>query len=208
MLSESVFPDSSSLSGSTLVHTNAGSRFELLFKAGITIVVSPLLALMKNQLQALRQRGIPVVSLTSETLQYEREEISQDLSSGNPEYRLLYVTPERMNVGDFKRLLRKVYDSGNLNRLVVDEAHCISEWGHDFRAEYRKLGAFRDSFPGVPLMALTATATPSVREDIIRSLRMDEQNLFRAIHRFNRANLFYEVGVIILPRSINLTDCP
>uniref|UniRef100_A0A0W0F6T6 ATP-dependent DNA helicase n=1 Tax=Moniliophthora roreri TaxID=221103 RepID=A0A0W0F6T6_MONRR len=162
-------------------------------EAGITIVVSPLLALMKNQLQALRQKGIPVVSLTSETLQYEREEIFRDLSSGNPEYRLLYVTPERMNAGDFKRFLRKVYDSGNLNRLVVDEAHCISEWGHDFRAEYRKLGAFRDSFPGVPIMALTATATPSVREDIVRSLRMDEHNLFRAIHRFNRANLFYEV---------------
>ncbi|KAI3607339.1 atp-dependent dna helicase recq [Moniliophthora roreri] len=119
--------------------------------------------------------------------------IFRDLSSGNPEYRLLYVTPERMNAGDFKRFLRKVYDSGNLNRLVVDEAHCISEWGHDFRAEYRKLGAFRDSFPGVPIMALTATATPSVREDIVRSLRMDEHNLFRAIHRFNRANLFYEV---------------
>ncbi|KAL0565096.1 hypothetical protein V5O48_016935 [Marasmius crinis-equi] len=114
-----------------------------------------------RKLQSLRQKGVPVVSLTSETPQYERQEITQDLQSGDPEYRLLYVTPEKMGTGDFLRQLRAVYNNQQLNRLVVDEAHCISEWGHDFRGDYRKLGLFRERFPGVPIMALTATATTS-----------------------------------------------
>ncbi|KAG7088121.1 hypothetical protein E1B28_012146 [Marasmius oreades] len=162
-------------------------------KTGITIVVSPLLALMKNQLQSLREKGIPVVSLTSETPQHEREQVVQDLLSGNPKYRLLYVTPERMGTGEFLRQLRVVYQHQRLNRLVVDEAHCISEWGHGFRGDYRKLGLFREKFPIVPIMALTATATPAVQDDIVRSLHMDKEKLFKVTHPFNRSNLFYEV---------------
>lgn len=91
------------------------------------------------------------------------------------------------------QLLAMVYKHGFLNRLVVDEAHCISEWGHDFREEYRKLGTFRDNFPRVPVMALTATATDNVRDDILCSLKMVEDRLYTAIHPANRANLFYEI---------------
>ncbi|KAK1228067.1 hypothetical protein PQX77_008892, partial [Marasmius sp. AFHP31] len=152
--------------------------------------------LAPTEVQSLRQKGVPVVSLTSETPQYERQEIMQDLRSEDPEYRLLYVTPEKMGTGDFLKQLRIVYNNQRLNRLVIDEAHCISEWGHDFRGDYRKLGLFRDRFPGVPIMALTATATTS-QNDIVRSLHMDEDNLYRATHPFNRSNLFYEVNMIL-----------
>ncbi|KAJ8591913.1 ATP-dependent DNA helicase [Rhizopogon salebrosus TDB-379] len=160
---------------------------------GITIIVSPLLALMKNQVSSLRRKGIHAVSLTSDTPNKERNEITEDLASGKPRNRILYTTPEKLCTREMTRLLGVVYAEGELNRLVIDEAHCISEWGHDFREEYRKLGAFRERFHGVPIMALTATATPSVQTDIIRNLKMSEERLFTAVHPFNRANLFYEI---------------
>ncbi|KAE9403228.1 ATP-dependent DNA helicase [Gymnopus androsaceus JB14] len=124
-------------------------------------------ALMKNQVDGLRRKGVAVASLTSETPPEEKKEINEALMSGHPQTRLLYR---------------------ELNRLVVDE-----EWGHDFREEYRKIGLFRSKYPDVPVMALTATATPDVADDIIRSLRMTERDLFRAVHPFNRPNLYYEV---------------
>ncbi|KAJ4482429.1 P-loop containing nucleoside triphosphate hydrolase protein [Lentinula aciculospora] len=160
-------------------------------ESGMTLVISPLLALMKNQVDGLRCKGIPVASLTSETPLVEKEEIRRTLMTGHPETRLLYTTPEKLSNPDFMKLLLIVYEAGQLNRLVVDEAHCISEWGHDFRVEYRRVGAFRQKFPDVPIMALTATATPSVVDDITRSLRMSDRDLF--IHPFNRQNLYYEV---------------
>ncbi|KAG1728493.1 P-loop containing nucleoside triphosphate hydrolase protein [Suillus paluster] len=190
-------------------------------KFGISIVVSPLLALMKNQVSSLRRKGLPAVSWTSDTPKGERDQIIEDLESGKPQTRLLYTTPEKLCTREMMRLLEVVYAEGELNRLVVDEAHCISEWGHDFREEYRKLGAFRERFHGVPIMALTATATAryvlhtagislldygpavryirsvcdasSVQTDIIRNLKMSEERLFTATHPFNRANLFYEI---------------
>ncbi|KAG2109161.1 P-loop containing nucleoside triphosphate hydrolase protein [Suillus cothurnatus] len=160
---------------------------------GISIVVSPLLALMKNQVSSLRRKGLPAVSWTSDTLKGERDQIIEDLVSGKPQIRLLYTTPEKLCTREMTHLLEIVYAKGELNRLVVDEAHCISEWGHDFREEYRKLGSFRERFHGVPIMALTATATPSVQTDIIRNLKMSEERLFTASHPFNRANLFYDI---------------
>ncbi|KAG0698288.1 P-loop containing nucleoside triphosphate hydrolase protein [Suillus ampliporus] len=162
-------------------------------KFGISIIVSPLLALMKNQISSLRRKGLPAVSWASDTPKSERDQIIEDLESGKPQTRLLYTTPEKMCTREMMRLLEIVYAEGELNRLVVDEAHCISEWGHDFREEYRKLGAFRQRFHGVPIMALTATATLSVQTDIIRNLKMSEERLFTAVHPFNRANLFYEI---------------
>ncbi|KAJ7575093.1 ATP-dependent DNA helicase [Mycena floridula] len=159
---------------------------------GLTIVVSPLLALMKNQVTALCERDIPVASFCSDTLAAVKSSISEDLLSGNPSTRLLYITPEGLCTAKVLQCVAAVYENGRMNRLVVDEAHCISEWGHDFREEYRKLGIFRQRFPNVPIMALTATATAAVQCDIIRSLSMSEDT-FVALHPFNRANLFYEV---------------
>ncbi|KAI0322391.1 P-loop containing nucleoside triphosphate hydrolase protein [Amylostereum chailletii] len=123
---------------------------------GVTVVISPLLALMKNQVSRLRQHKVAVGSLTSETPKYEKDEIIEDLSNPHVSTRLLY---KKLHTNDFIRILNQVYQRQELTRLVVDEAHCISEWGHDFRTEYRRLGQFRQKFPDVPIMALTASAT-------------------------------------------------
>ncbi|KAI8994156.1 ATP-dependent DNA helicase [Trametes punicea] len=160
---------------------------------GVTIVVSPLLALMKNQVSKLRELGVAVAALTSETPRHDRTYIVQDLISDDPSIRLLYLSPEKYCTPEIRRILVRLHQAGELNRLVVDEAHCISEWGHDFREEYRRLGSFRDKFPDIPIMALTATATEGVQQDIIRSLKMVQNRLFVAVHPFNRANLYYEV---------------
>lgn len=166
---------------------------------GVTVVVSPLLALMKNQVAKLKRVDVPVVAFNSETSRQEKHDIVQDLNSEHPSTRLLYVSPEKFRTAEFTKLLSGVYEHGELNRLVVDEAHCISEWGHDFRSDYRRLGSFRETFPNIPIMALTATATSLVQDDIIDSLGMSEENLLRVTHPFNRANLFYEVRYISSP---------
>ncbi|PVF95214.1 ATP-dependent DNA helicase [Serendipita vermifera] len=173
-------------------------------KHGVTLVISPLLALMKDQIAKLRALKIPVHAFTSETAKEERDEIVRDLSSGHPRCKLLYITPEKLCSAETTRLIRKTYEHGELNRLVVDEAHCISEWGSDFRQEYRKLGSFRDQFPNVPLMALTASATATVQDDIISSLKMSSDHLFKVVHPFNRSNIFYEVQYV--SPSIDVMD--
>ncbi|KAM5533615.1 hypothetical protein V8D89_012728 [Ganoderma adspersum] len=160
---------------------------------GVTVVISPLIALMKNQISKLRDLGIPVASLTSEVSSKDRAYVLQDLRSDNPSFRLLYVSPEKFCTSEIRQIIAGLYEKNDLNRLVVDEAHCISEWGHDFREEYRRLGSFRDKYPNIPIMALTATATEMVQEDVIRSLKMAPNRLFVAVHPFNRANLYYEI---------------
>ncbi|EGN93927.1 hypothetical protein SERLA73DRAFT_78305 [Serpula lacrymans var. lacrymans S7.3] len=184
-----------------LAPTGMGKVPAVVEKFGISIVVSPLLALMKNQVASLRRKNVCVASLTSETPKEDKQEILDDLLSGQPQNRLLYITPERLFTKDIMRLLTIVYE--RQRQVVALQAHCISEWGHDFRAEYRKLGNFRDRFPGVPIMALTATATPGVQQDIIRSLKMDRNSLFKAVHPFNRPNLFYEVRYASAPDSLS-----
>ncbi|KAF9448718.1 ATP-dependent DNA helicase [Macrolepiota fuliginosa MF-IS2] len=170
-------------------------------RSGITLVISPLCSLMINQVENLRKKGVGVVTLNAETDPKERQEIEMDLLSDHPQIRLLYMSPEKYVTPDCTRLLDAVHKKCNLNRLVIDEAHCISEWGHSFRGDYRRLGKFRDRYRDIPIMALTATATAIVQRDIIYSLNMDKDNLFYAVHPFNRDNLFYEVRYLSSPDS-------
>ncbi|KAF8311027.1 P-loop containing nucleoside triphosphate hydrolase protein [Cantharellus anzutake] len=151
---------------------------------------------MKDQVAKLRACGIDAYSLTSETPTAEKNEIMTGLESGPAFITLLYITPEKLMVGSFMGLLTPLNRRGKLKRLVIDEAHCISEWGHDFREEFRMLGRFRDHFPNVPISALTASATPAVRSDIKKTLQMSEEHLFSIVYPFNRDNLFYEVRPI------------
>ena len=152
---------------------------------GLTVVVSPLIALMKDQVDALIAAGVQATFLNS-TL---GEKAARERLSGlfNGEYRLLYVAPERLMIPTFLEKLRQ----WNVRLVAIDEAHCISEWGHDFRPEYRQLSQLRKELPGVPFMALTATATGRVREDIVKQLKLKETNTF--VGSFNRANLNYRV---------------
>jgi ATP-dependent DNA helicase RecQ len=156
-----------------------------LARAGLTVVVSPLISLMKDQVDALQASGVAATFLNSSLKADEARVRLRGLHSG--EYRLLYVAPERMMLSGFLSDLRR----WNVNLLAIDEAHCISEWGHDFRPEYRRLAELRQHFPEVPLMALTATATERVRLDIVKQLHLREPQ--RYVASFNRPNLMYRV---------------
>ncbi|KAJ2907107.1 hypothetical protein MKZ38_007622 [Zalerion maritima] len=141
---------------------------------GITIVVSPLLSLMMNQVEALRASSINANTLSSQISPLERDRIYKDLQSGHPRTRLLYVTPELCSQLRFRDKLHVVYKQHELARIVVDEAHCISEWGHDFRRDFKLLSWFRDAFPEVPIMCLTATANDQVRRDVLATLGLNK----------------------------------
>jgi ATP-dependent DNA helicase RecQ len=152
---------------------------------GITLVISPLIALMKDQVDALMANGIPAAFLNSTLDQDEAEAVEAGALSG--QLKILYVAPERLSSPGFQSLLRRLH----VSFIAVDEAHCISEWGHDFRPDYRQLGDLRRAFRNVPVMALTATATPRVREDIVRQLGLEAARSF--VSSFNRPNLRYSV---------------
>src|SRR5256714_7503736 len=156
-----------------------------LLRDGLTIVVSPLISLMKDQVDALRTGGIAATFLNSTLDRHEASERWRGLNRG--EYRLLYVAPERLMLDRFlERAL-----NWNIAQIAIDEAHCISEWGHDFRPEYRELKKLRTHLPDLPLMALTATATERVRADIIKQLKLRNPRCYVA--SFNRPNLTYRV---------------
>lgn len=159
-----------------------------LIQDGVAIVVSPLIALMKNQVDALRslgsEMGIAHV-LNSSLTKTEINQVKKDISSGLT--KLLYVAPESLTKEEYVEFLREQ----KLSFVAIDEAHCISEWGHDFRPEYRNLKNIIKALGNVPIIGLTATATPKVQEDILKNLDMPDANTFKA--SFNRPNLFYEV---------------
>jgi ATP-dependent DNA helicase RecQ len=156
-----------------------------LMRKGLTIVVSPLISLMKDQVDALQTSGIPATFLNS-TLE-RQEAIARWRGLHRGEYRMLYVAPERLMLETFlERAL-----NWNMAQIAIDEAHCISEWGHDFRPEYRELKKLREHFPDAPVMALTATATERVRADIIKQLKLRDPRCY--IASFNRPNLTYRV---------------
>jgi len=152
---------------------------------GLTVVVSPLIALMKDQVDALQASGVPATFLNS-TLN-ERESRSRLRGLHQGEYKMLYAAPERLMLDSWAENL-KVW---NISLIAVDEAHCVSEWGHDFRPEYRQIPKLRRLLPHVPLMALTATATERVRVDIVNHLNLRDPKCFVA--SFNRPNLTYRV---------------
>ena len=160
-----------------------------LTKGGLTIVVSPLIALMKDQVDALHEAGVSATFLNSTLNDSESRRRLAGLYNG--EFRLLYVAPERLMLSEM--LDRLVEWQPGL--IAIDEAHCISEWGHDFRPEYRQIAELRGRFPETPLMALTATATERVRADIVLQLNLREPR--RYVASFNRANLTYRV----IPRN-------
>ena len=162
-----------------------------LARAGLTVVVSPLIALMKDQVDALNVNGIAATFLNSSLNAQESLTRLRGLYHGD--YRLLYMAPERLMQPDSLNNLQK----WQVNLLAIDEAHCISEWGHDFRPEYRRLVELRERFPALPIMALTATATERVREDIRTLLRLQDGAYYVA--SFNRPNLTYRVLAKVNP---------
>ncbi|HEY7849203.1 MAG TPA: RecQ family ATP-dependent DNA helicase, partial [Ktedonobacterales bacterium] len=137
---------------------------------GVTIVISPLIALMKDQVDRLLANGVAATAITSALDPDERERREQGTLDGA--YRLLYVAPERLVNPAFQRLLVNLQRGPGIALFAVDEAHCVSEWGHDFRPEYRQIGQVRERFGEVPMLALTATATDRVRADILTQLRL------------------------------------
>ena len=154
-------------------------------KEGFTLVVSPLIALMKDQVDGAREDGLPAAYLNSTLSADEAKATWRDLAAGR--IRLLYASPERLAVPGFREALSRF----GVSLIAVDEAHCISEWGHEFRPDYRNLGLLREEFPAVPIAAFTATATPQVQTDIIRLLHLRTPFVVRA--SFDRPEIFYRV---------------
>ncbi len=167
---------------------------------GLAIIISPLIALMKDQVDSLRANGIAAAYLNSSLSQKEIREVEKEASEGR--LKLLYIAPERLATPAFRKWL----DELPISLLAIDEAHCISEWGHDFRPEYRALKRLRHQLSTVPAIALTATATERVRQDIIEQLEFQRAATF--ISSFNRANLTYHVQpkTQSYPKLLDLLD--
>ncbi|KAL3130511.1 hypothetical protein ABBQ38_15564 [Trebouxia sp. C0009 RCD-2024] len=158
---------------------------------GVTLVVSPLLSLIQDQVLGLRARGIKALALTSITPKEQITSMYHQMES-DEDIRMVYATPERIvGAKRFMGKLEKLYKAGRLDRIAIDEAHCCSQWGNDFRPDYKKLGVLKQQFPDVPILALTATATQRVCNDLKTMLRMEACESFSA--SINRPNLLYEV---------------
>ncbi|KAK8624994.1 hypothetical protein V6N13_089878 [Hibiscus sabdariffa] len=159
---------------------------------GITLVISPLVSLIQDQIMHLLQANIPAAYLSANMDWSEQQEILRELTSDYCKYKLLYVTPEKVAKSDvLLRHLNILNTRDLLARIVIDEAHCVSQWGHDFRPDYQCLGILKQKFPKTPVLALTATATASVKEDVVQALGLINCIIFR--QSFNRPNLQYSV---------------
>ena len=186
-----------------IMPTGAGKslcyQLPALISPGTAIIISPLIALMKNQVDAIRGFGESesiAHFLNSSLTKTQSEKVKADVASGKT--KMLYVAPETLKKDETIEFLRSV----TVSFVAVDEAHCISEWGHDFRPEYRRIKQIVKEIDDVPMVALTATATPKVQLDIQKSLNMQDAEVFKS--SFNRDNLYYEV----LPKvfhSLSLT---
>jgi ATP-dependent DNA helicase RecQ len=172
-----------------IMPTGAGKslcyQLPAMMKDGLAIVISPLIALMKNQVDQMNAYGVNARFLNSTLSKSEITRLKKDCMNGN--VKLLYVAPESLNKEETIEFLKKV----NVAFVAIDEAHCISEWGHDFRPEYRRIKNMIHNLGDMPVIALTATATPKVQIDIQKNLQMEEADVF--ISSFNRKNLYYEV---------------
>jgi ATP-dependent DNA helicase RecQ len=155
---------------------------------GVAVVVSPLISLMKDQVDGLRVDGVAAAYLNSTQTMSERDAVVAALK--RDEIRLLYVSPERL-VGEGSHVFRRMLSQALVRFIAIDEAHCISQWGHDFRPEYRQLGRLRDEFPDASFHAFTATATERVRDDIVNELRLEQPTVL--VGSFDRPNLAYRV---------------
>ena len=160
-----------------------------LLRQGVGIIVSPLIALMQDQVDALRQLGVPAAFLNSSLEAEDAREVSRQLMRG--ELKLLYVAPERLMTEGFVNQLERLRQDDNIALFAIDEAHCVSQWGHDFRPEYRALTILHERFPGVPRIALTATADAPTRSEIVERLALEKATQF--VSSFDRPNIRYRV---------------
>ncbi|KDO47833.1 hypothetical protein CISIN_1g03598822mg, partial [Citrus sinensis] len=159
-------------------------------REGIALVVSPLLSLIQDQVMCLAALGIPAHMLTSTTSKEDEKFIYKALEKGEGELKMLYVTPEKISKSKrFMSKLEKCHHAGRLSLISIDEAHCCSQWGHDFRPDYKNLGILKTQFPDVPMMALTATATQKVQNDLMEMLHI--RKCIKFVSTINRPNLFY-----------------
>jgi len=167
-------------------------------QGGVTVVCSPLLSLIQDQVSHLvKDFRVPATFLSSAQSQGDAVAVWRELRKRKPTIRLLYVTPEKLAASEaLAEILHKLDDSGQLTRFVIDEAHCVSSWGHDFRPDYKALGVLRKDFPNVPITALTATATMAVREDVLKTLKITKTAKSFVV-TFNRPN----ISLTVMPKK-------
>ena len=156
---------------------------------GVAIVVSPLIALMHNQVGALHEVGVSAAFLNSTLDMAAAREVEQRMLRGD--ITLLYAAPERITTPRFLALLTSLFERGQLSLFAIDEAHCVSQWGHDFRPEYRAMSVLHEQFPGVPRLALTATADSLTRQDMVHHLALHDARQF--VSSFDRPNISYRI---------------